>query len=97
MNKKVLASWTNPPAVQVERQQLAAIFGWPVVPQIDARAAMCMTAAELVARGVPFGRSPAAAVVVVKMVGVRVDRVIDAAVGSDGGAAGVMRAGDQMK
>src|SRR5438067_1333633 len=64
-------------AVEVERKQLAAVFGWPVVAQIDARAAVSVAAAELVAGGVAFGGPPAAAVVIVKMVGVRVDRVID--------------------
>src|SRR6476661_10159362 len=60
----------DPPAVEVERQEFAAVFGGPVVAQIDARAAVGVAAAELVARGVAFGGPPAAAVVVMKMVGV---------------------------
>src|SRR5262245_66078812 len=42
-------------AVEVERQQLAAIFGGPVVAEVDAGAAVGVAAAELVA-GVVFGR-----------------------------------------
>src|SRR5262245_34202811 len=38
-----------------------------------------------------------AAVVVVVVVGVRVDGVVDVAVGRDGGAAGVVGAGDQVE
>ena len=84
-------------AVEVEGEELAAIFGGPVVAEIDAGAAVGVAAAELV-DGVVLERFfPAAAGVVVKMVGVGVDRVIDAAVGTDRGAAGVVSAGDEVK
>src|SRR3954454_5569569 len=58
----------DPAAVEVEGEQLAAVFGGPVVAKTDARAAVRVPAAEFVAGGVPFGAPPAATVVVMKMV-----------------------------
>src|SRR3954454_15739191 len=56
----------DPPAVQIERQQLSAVFGGPIIAQINARAAVGMSAAELVASGVAFAGPPATAVVVME-------------------------------
>src|SRR5262249_45623945 len=80
-----------------ERQQFAAVFGGPVVAQIDAGAAVGVAAAELVVNAQTLGVFDALAGVPMKMVGVRIDRVIDVAVRRDRRAAGVMRAGDEMK
>ena len=42
----------DPAAVEVEREELAAIFGGPVVAQVDHGAAVGVAAAELVVDGV---------------------------------------------
>src|SRR5262249_44761826 len=45
----------DPAAVEIERQQFAAVFGGPVVAQIDAGAAVGVAAAELVVNAQTLG------------------------------------------
>src|SRR5207253_2411226 len=81
------------PAVEIERQQFAAVFGRPLVGQIDHRPAVSVAAAELVAPPAVFAYAPAAAALEMKMIGVAVDRVIHVAVGSDRRAPRVVHTG----